>query len=116
MAKPLGSRTAGTMTDTETAWVAGLLEGEGSFLAVGRPEAPKRPRVSMQSTDLDVLTRLRDTTGVGTIHQIRSRPNRKPCWGWSVQRYGDAVWLMDAVYDLMGERRRCQIDTARGRL
>ncbi len=38
-------------------WLAGILEGEGSFLKAP-PSAPNRPSISMQSTDEDVIAKV----------------------------------------------------------
>lgn len=38
-------------------WLAGLLEGEGSFLK-GPPSAPRYPVLSLQMTDEDVVARV----------------------------------------------------------
>jgi hypothetical protein len=38
-------------------WLAGLLEGEGSFLK-GPPSAPRHPILALQMTDEDVVARV----------------------------------------------------------
>jgi hypothetical protein len=102
------------MTPAQLGWVAGLLEGEGSFMVV-TTHGQSRPRVSMQSTDLDVLERLEAVTGVGHICDVGVRNGRKFCWQWAAGAIEDAFWLMDCVYPLMGARRQGQIDTARAK-
>lgn len=99
------------MSPVDLGWVAGLIEGEGSFLLLHRHQGTKwSPRISMQSTDLDVLERLVAVTGVGRVSKVGARPNRKPCWQWAVAVYADALWLMKEVRPLMGVRRQHAIN------
>ncbi len=44
------------LTNDDAQWLAGLLEGEGSFLA-GPPSARNVPRVALEMTDRDVVAR-----------------------------------------------------------
>jgi hypothetical protein len=80
------------------AWLAGLLEGEGSFQK-GPPSQPGKPRV------LDIL-------GVMSFQEHGFRnPSWKTCY--RVQVSGQrAVDLMARIRPMMGERRKAQIDAA----
>ena len=44
------------MKETDLTWLAGLLEGEGSFLKAP-PSDPNCPRISLEMTDKDVVER-----------------------------------------------------------
>ena len=44
-------------------WLVGLLEGEGSFMPAP-PSEPTRPRISIQMTDEDVLSRVAQSGAV----------------------------------------------------
>jgi len=98
------------------AWVAGLLEGEGCFFPIEYKTPKYGPyvyaRVAVLMTDLDVLQRIQDLTGVGKITgpTIRENPKHKPIWKWTVTKHRDALLLMEAVYPWMGSRRRARID------
>jgi hypothetical protein len=99
---------------TEAAWLAGILEGEGSFMLIkGRSRTGRRylPRVSMQSSDEDTITRVHAISGVGVTSGPIIRSNRKPVWMWACSRVMDAVPLMVAVRIFMGKRRGQQIDS-----
>ena len=98
------------LSDTDAAWLAGLLEGEGSFFA-SRRENKLRGTVSMQSSDQDVIDRVQRITGTGNITHVL-RENRKPVWGWALCAKADVVALMHRMLPLMGERRSQQIMTA----
>ena len=94
----------------ELHWLAGLLEGEGSFMA-GPPSSPRMPIISVHMTDQDVIAR------VGRIfsrkpHSVRQRD---PRWqaSYLVRVTGSrAVDWMTLLRPLMGERRQAQIDCA----
>jgi hypothetical protein len=90
--------------------LAGLLEGEGSFMA-GPPSSPRMPVISVHMTDEDVIVR------VGRIFgrkPYEARP-RNPRWQASYQGRvtgGGAVRWMTLLRPLMGTRRQAQIDRA----
>lgn len=65
------------LMNDEAHWLAGLLEGEGSFLAAP-PSAPNRPCISIEMTDLDVIVHAASVMGITYIHQGRRHPER----GW----------------------------------
>lgn len=87
-------------------WLAGLLEGEGSFFI--RKGSPK---IALQMTDRDVVARA--ATIMGTkINQCVSRPKGKPTYKpvYSMAVFGQrAVSWMMIVFRFMGERRQAKI-------
>lgn len=90
------------MNEVEVAWVAGLLEGEGSFLTQTNCYSPK---VSCQMTDKDVLDKLVSIAG-GTMFMVTKRQEHwKDCWAWRIS--GDpAAELIKSLLPHLGERRR----------
>lgn len=98
------------MTEAETAWVAGILEGEGSFF-VSERENRVRACVSMCSTDRDVLGRLVAVTGVGGISSpIEHGGSRKTIWQWIVSAAREVETLVIALRPWMCARRGAAID------
>ncbi len=98
------------MDQLELVWLAGLLEGEGSFLA-GPPSSPGNPGISIQMTDEDVISHVANLLGV-KYHLQRAR---KSHWSdtYIVRLRGrPAVDLMLALKPYMGIRRNQQIDKA----
>jgi hypothetical protein len=99
-------------TRENLAWVAGVLEGEGSFLL----RQGRRPEVRAAMTDEDIIRRLHEVTGVGGAYgPFKKTFNGKPVkdsWVFSVQNQGEAYALMVALYPWMGQRRREQIRKA----
>jgi hypothetical protein len=102
------------MTDAETAWVAGLLEGEGCFMTE-QTHGKMRGRVAIQMTDEDVLLRLATVVGTGSVVSAdrASRPDRKPIWQWRIQSRADVLSLTDQIYPHLGKRRRARIEQIR---
>ena len=90
----------------EIMWVAGLLEGEGSF----EYRASHSPRISCASTDLDVLERIKEYTGSGYIYeQGKQKSHHKFVWVWVVHGK-DAVVIMEFIKPHMLKRRSQKID------
>lgn len=97
------------ISEEDLLWLAGLLEGEGSFLQ-SCPSTPNAPAITLMMTDLDVVqhaamilnvtvySRFRAGKAKST-HQLRLRGKR-------------AVETMQQLLPLMGARRRSQIERA----
>ena len=91
-------------------WLAGLLEGEGSFVK-GPPSSPSSPQISIEMTDEDVIARAASLCGV----RYHKSKRRKEAWKDSYHfrlRGAPAVTLMRRLEPLMGERRKKQIAIA----
>ncbi len=97
--------------DTNTLhWLAGLLEGEGSFLAP-LPSAPTIPHISITMTDEDIIERVSHL--FRNHHYLLSQTNTSWKVAYKAVLGGShAVELMRTVYPLMGQRRQLQIDRA----
>lgn len=98
------------MTKMELVWLAGLLEGEGSFLK-GPPSAPNRPRVAVEMTDYDIIWQVKRLFGV----KYMQKNDRNPRWkrSYTVSLKGRAaIELMQKLRPFMGSRRKKQIDVA----
>src|SRR5712691_9526273 len=89
-------------------WLAGFLEGEGSF---GKNNSGV-PQISATSTDLDVVRRMATIVG-GPVYDHWHGRNAKPHWkrAYRCVKGGNATagWMM-TLYPLMGLRRRLQIE------
>lgn len=98
------------MTASEVAWIAGFLEGEGSFTASARQRGSVYVRIQASSTDRDVLERVAAIVGVGTVRVVRPDPrgSRKQVWIWGIGAKPDARELALQVQPWLGKRRRSQ--------
>ena len=91
-------------------WLAGLLEGEGSFLT-GPPSAPRYPVLALQMTDQDVVARVAVMFG-RKLGRWQSRHAREqPVFLVRITGAKAVAW-MTALRPLMGQRRRAPIDRA----
>lgn len=107
------------MDEIECAWVATLLEGEGSF-GLGaqghrvRTVAIRQLRITCAMTDLDTIEKLHRITGIGNIAQEsrtdKRRPYAKLLYVWHASKRGDVVPVLEAIRPHMGARRRAKID------
>jgi len=90
-------------------WLAGILEGEGSFMK-GPPSRSYSPIIHVEMTDEDVVAKIAELLG----SSYRKARNRNPgVWKQSyVLRVNGAkaVEIMKLLYPLMGKRRKTQID------
>jgi hypothetical protein len=86
-------------------WIAGLIEGEGTFyLNKGR-----YPVVAVIMTDEDIIKRCKEFTGIGSVRGPYLPYNsKKPLWSWKVSGRKAAA-LMMTILPLMGEKRQTKI-------
>jgi hypothetical protein len=94
----------------ELHWLAGLLEGEGSFMP-GPPSNSRMPIIAVAMNDADVMSRIGRIFG----RKVQLVRPRSPRWQQSyylrVQGAKAVAW-MTLLRPLMGERRQAQIDRA----
>lgn len=97
------------MSEKELMYLAGLLEGEGSFLA-GAPSAPNKIRVTVQMTDRDVVEKVAVMFGDKAVLRAVPRNSRWKTTYRTTVTGRAAADLMRRLYPHMGVRRRAQID------
>jgi hypothetical protein len=92
------------ISEAEVAWVAGILEGEGCWT---RKEAqPGWWWIAVRMNDGDVVRRLREYTGIGTV---RVQWEAKETFSWQVGIRQHREWLTLKVWPWLGDRRRQRI-------
>ena len=91
-------------------WLAGLLEGEGSFLP-GSPSAPHRPTIQLEMIDEDVMARVGRLVGPKVITCKARRPEWSASYAIRI-RGAEAVAWMRALRPLLGRRRQVQVERA----
>jgi hypothetical protein len=91
------------MNEIQTAWVAGIIEGEGCINIAHLQGF--RVSISVNMTDFDVITRLREWSQVGTISTLQPRPGRKNAWIWTVSSQIDVQRLLTTIRPFLCERR-----------
>jgi hypothetical protein len=101
------------VSEAEVAWLAGLLEGEGSFMMVNNRVGGKLyryPKVVVNMTDRDIIDRVATMFGT-TTYEMPAPPkvSHKQQWRATVTGVKAAEW-MRRLYPWLGERRRARID------
>jgi hypothetical protein len=99
-----------TLTISQLAWLAGLMEGEGSF-SRATPAMPRRPRMSVNMTDRDVIERVCELWGTRLYTHIPKVERFKSVFRTELVG-GSAVAMMALLRPHMGLRRQAQIDEA----
>lgn len=77
----------------------------------GPPSAPNQPRIAIQMTDEDIISRVAMLLGVSYWCNRPKDPSWKPAFMCHI-RGARALELMRLLRPLMGQRRQQQIDTA----
>lgn len=95
-------------SDVQLAWLAGLLEGEGSFI----PATEKNPVcIAINMTDKDIIDKVAQWWGVSVCLPRKQEDHHKQSYRCMI-RGSRAVTWMESIYGWMGERRKSQINTA----
>lgn len=98
------------ISEIDTSWLAGLLEGEGCFVRSGPRNSNGEQTVSVKvrMTDKDVVERAGKLMKCRNI-RTTDRQNKKLIYEAGV--FGNTARdVMKAVYPFMGERRKAKID------
>ena len=98
-------------TRENLAWLAGIVEGEGSITAERRGRGP---RVKVKMTDEDVIRLVHTIAGLGHVYgpYKAKKPSGgfgKDQWVWVCNRAYEAYAMMVALAPWMCSRRRAQI-------
>ncbi len=97
--------TAANWTRENLAWAAGLFEGEGSIY-------PPQNRISLTSTDRDVLDKFLSIVGVGTIRERTHMGclGKKKQWNWVCNKQEHTQAILAAFWHWLGSRRRTKAE------
>lgn len=101
-------------SEAEIAWLAGILEGEGSFWMLTSHVSGKQyryPKIAVTMTDRDVIEGVAALIG-GSVYSVppsRSQPDRLPAFRAQASGANAAEW-MRLLHPWLGARRRAKID------
>jgi hypothetical protein len=94
----------------EVAWLAGLLEGEGSFHFASQPNGwNDKLTLQLVMTDRDVVLRAYEVFRMGNWNGPYPLKSGKDAWHWSVSSKKELPQILMTIYPLMGKRRQRQI-------
>jgi len=92
------------MTTTETAWLAGIYEGEGCLHKDKRKKATYRINIVM--TDKDIIERLVRVSGIGKVgSQTKQEAHHKDQYRWTVHKKQDIRSVLSSILPYLGDRR-----------
>jgi hypothetical protein len=92
------------MLKWELAWVAGILEGEGTFYIDYKGSNPQI-KVNLAMMDEDVVQEVFDIVKIGRFYG----PSKKGMWTWQINKQTEAAAFMMTIYPLMRDRRKEKI-------
>lgn len=105
------------LTDFQLGWLAGLLEGEGSFglqrskytTVAGEDREYRYPLVQLQMTDRDTVERAGALLGCQVMGPYQYEKNRKPFYSLHIPSEL-AARLMGRIQPFMSDRRAARIE------
>ena len=97
------------LEETNWAWIAGIIEGEGS---VGFSNG--WPTLNIQMTDKDVMEKLSlylESPLKGPLtYSTKKRSSYKPTYQIALRKTEKLYYISNKIYDYMGERRKKSIN------
>ena len=89
------------LTESQTAWLAGIYEGEGSCAIT----SGRAIRVEIVMTDEDIVKRIHGLTGVGSVKEVSTRNEEyKQAYRWGIGSV-EAVTFLRSILPWLGSRR-----------
>lgn len=97
------------MTDSEAAWLAGILEGEGCFDF--NQNSNRFPRIRIEMIDRDIIERVQKLCGGGgTIRETnRSNRNHSTTYKFQVASREKVKFVLEQISPWMSQRRLSKI-------
>jgi hypothetical protein len=93
------------MNDIDLGWLAGIFEGEGCIYIT---QDGRTLRLTIPSTDLETVEKVKRLTGIGTIHQanyvVKSGESRV-IYRWQAQKLLEVQDLLRTLLPHFGKRR-----------
>jgi hypothetical protein len=96
------------LSTLQIGWIAGILEGEGSF---GLTNNKTTPCIWLGMTDKDTVEKLRDLIDPSqdiSISEDNRKDTYKPVYRLTLNNKRAVGWMM-TIYSLMSERRKAKI-------
>lgn len=112
------SKSCAAMTQTQKAYIAGFLDGEGCLTISYRMPGPEtgskgchRIIVHACNTNRTVIKTLRRLTGLGQVHKfnVKQERNRKQTWQWQVWSREATSLLLQIEDFLIVKRAQCRL-------
>lgn len=89
------------MLPTDAAWLAGLIDGEGTIGVYknsnGHGGRFVQYTLQVVNTHVGALRRCRKISGVGSVNPKWRAKQHKPCWAWKVSSQRDIIAVLEQV-------------------
>lgn len=108
--KPIANNEFATLDENTLYWLAGLLEGEASFLRT-KSSTYTYPKIVIHMRDEDVIARVAEIFGNKYVYVKARKEHWHATYLTKLQGERAAI-LMEMLYPLMGQRRQEQIKRA----
>lgn len=90
-------------TEANIAWLAGIVEGEGTLAL---PGSTTGPRITVAMTDRDIVDRVASIAGCGLVNRYEPKsPTQQTQWHWKLNRQAQVLEVITALLPWFGERR-----------
>lgn len=104
------------MTPEETAYCAGIYEGEGYIScseSISKGSKSTSIKIGINMTDKWPLERIYEITEIGTLRgPYNGRQGNKDWYAFYISNYKDCKWFIEQIYDWLSTRRREQAEAA----
>ena len=97
-----------TFNERELYYIAGLLEGEGSFCAGDNGRGVRYIDIKLKMTDYDIVEWVADKWE-GSIYTERFENHWKTAYITQLRRKAEAIEFLQMIQPLMGKRRQERI-------
>ena len=101
------------MTESEAAWLAGILEGEGCFDFNGIPKG-RYPRIRLEMKDADIIDRVVSICGeegMGKIRRVdRANEKHSSTYCYQIARKDKVKDILVQIHPWMGSRKAAIIN------
>lgn len=104
-----------TLNDVDAAWLAGIIDGEGSVTLTTERKRQKfkQPQLCVTSTSRNIIDTIERITGVGHVRiKLRREEHHKDAWSWQVKNGRQVLDVLTQILPFMREENK----VARARL
>lgn len=95
----------GVYPDYELAWCAGIIDGEGSIMLNKGKSSMTYPTVSVSSTSVEILQKLKDLFGGCLVSKKTYENHHKQSYSWSLV-YNKALEFLKVVRPFLVEKEK----------
>lgn len=95
-----------TFSDVEASYIAGIFDGEGTVGIQKLPSGHLQAKISVTSTDEELIDWLINITGIGRKSKVKEESPRKDIFRWVVYRRKDVKELGKRILPYLQIQRR----------